>query len=144
MDTSETYIKQCEKATEIQKRHFDFMGMIRRISIQSQIDAQNKGIFESMDNKYYTNGTILIWLPRQDQLQEIIHDWKFELKQFSGAHGLLQDFAYWVEEESQLPCASMEQLWLAFVMSELYHKKWYNGEWRIENDRDNTDSKVTS
>ncbi len=31
---------------------------------------------------------------------------------------------------------SMEQLWLAFVMFQLYKKKWDNGEWRLEENRE--------
>ncbi len=65
----------------------------------------------------------------QDQLQEMIHDYKFSKRQFSSDHGLLLDFAYWVEEESKLPCASMEQLWLAFCMSEKFGKIWDGESW---------------
>lgn len=68
----------------------------------------------------------------QDQLQEMIHDLKYSKRQFSGSHGLLRDFGYWVEEESNLPCASMEQLWLAFVMKEKYQKVWTGNDWTKE------------
>lgn len=143
MDVSPEYVEMCEKAEEIQKgwkpTEWDYVFGERDKERQTlvlsgyctdggfygaELEEEHRGIRDIVGVNFP------IWLPRQDQLQEMIHDYKFSKRQFSGSHGLLRDFAYWVEEESKLPCASMEQLWLAFVMLTLYHKKWYNGEWQ--------------
>lgn len=64
-----------------------------------------------------------IWLPRQDQLQEMVK-WKDE------TDGQLLDrchvwFLDWAHTKSSEPFnLSMEQLWLAFVMKEEYQKRW--------------------
>ena len=55
MDTSETYVKMCEKAEEIQKNAND-------ISVLSDK-------FPDV-NSFWAKGNI--WLPRQDQLQEMV------------------------------------------------------------------------
>jgi hypothetical protein len=134
MDTSETYIKMCEKATEIQEGHQwefgDYFVYVGHVYILVSISED--GFYHGRNSLYETSwefrGNSLvpcIWLPHQDQLQEMIHDLKYYSKgQFSGSHGLIADFAFWVEAYSNLPCASMEQLWLVFVMKEKYNKIW--------------------
>ena len=87
----------------------------------------------------------LVWLPTQPQLQEMVHS-------FTGPYcgnwfidttpQLLEDLRNFIFNEKTGYITSMEQLWLAFVMLTLYHKKWYNGEWRVENDKDNTISET--
>ena len=68
-------------------------------------------------------------LERQDQLQDMLIE------------PLCKTFVYWMERfyiwadnrerhESMIGgCYSMEQLWLAFVINELYQKKWNGKEW---------------
>lgn len=120
MDKTETYIKMsdCPEIQELWKP--DIGGW----------DYTWDG--EDVDKPYWFHfrKEDYIWLPRQDQLQEMVHNLRFEQRRFSGDHGLLQDFAYWAEEESNLPCASMEELWLAFVMKEKYNKVWNGEEWK--------------
>ena len=69
----------------------------------------------------------LVWLPTQSQLQEMVRTvYLYEL---------IDCFTNWYDNEvavrglAQFDNASMEQLWLAFVMFELYSKKWSKGEW---------------
>ena len=81
----------------------------------------------------YTITTVYnaIWLPRQDQLQEMENP-----KGFSG----FIDWRGWLDniypdqenpfDVDAVRFNSWEQLWLAFIMSELYQKRWHNGEWR--------------
>lgn len=120
MDTSKEYIKMCESAEEIQKifyndREFDkrdFMEWIKK-----------------------PTGKVVIWLPRQDQLQEMVK------KETDGilceAFYIVTDFWFEVsyssdpniDEKINMCKWSMEQLWLAFVMKEKYKKIWNGTEW---------------
>jgi len=76
------------------------------------------------------------WLPRQDQLQEMVlpgdarySGWfLYGLSEFKSIGNKLG----WPTEEYYLRFESMEQLWLAFVMKEKYDKVWNGKEWRIE------------
>ena len=74
-----------------------------------------------------------IWLPRQDQLQAMLKDVRF----LGDAHtiGMCVWFANFVQDEffrlgeMQMSNPSMEWLWLAFVMKELYGKAWDGEDW---------------
>lgn len=76
------------------------------------------------------------WLPRQDQLQEMVKDgnhmhllaYKFALYFHGNLDPLYQDLGvdnYTVDSDN-----SMEQMWLAFVMKERYSKTWDGERWR--------------
>ncbi len=116
MDTSESYIKMCEKATEIQK-------------LERVIPDR---VFKVCETYPYQ-----IWLPRQDQLQEMldtdifkildrfiswIGNWDCEINDYC----VLNGFRLEIEEYK-----SMEQLWLAFVMKEKYNKVWNGKDWEV-------------
>jgi len=89
----------------------------------------------------YFNNKDSIWLPRQDQLQEMIRkDYKIVLSGFnfweSGgeiAHLKTDNTNIDIQIFSGLDMrdkfASMEQLWLAFVMQNLYRKVWDGNNW---------------
>ena len=64
-----------------------------------------------------------IWLPRQDQLQEMA-----EYRSIGKNLELLSEF--WNTKYCYDNFTTMEQLWLAFVMSEKYSKKWIDDEWK--------------
>jgi len=67
----------------------------------------------------------LVWLPRQDQLQNIISPYLQELLDtICEKDG---DIGYQFMHEYDLN--SMEQLWLAFVMKEKYKKTWDGEQW---------------
>lgn len=66
----------------------------------------------------------LIWLPRQDQLQEMVY--------YNGITGhLLNDFDRWyrIDSPQGVERWSFEQLWLAYVMKEKYGKVWNKEAW---------------
>ncbi len=76
-----------------------------------------------------------IWLPRQDQLQEMVAPTLpidgGVLRYANAARGFV--YALYQAVEKDAPSyfeqfASMEQLWLAFVMKEKHGKVW-NGKW---------------
>ena len=105
MDTSETYIKMCEKAVEIQRNR-------PPLTEHDYIIVRGRG-FPLFEN---------IWLPQQDQLQDI-HRWKFTDQAIR--------FWEWASEfnpETE-KLLSWEQLWLGFVMKERYSKIWNGEEW---------------
>ncbi len=122
MDISETYIKMCEKAEEIQEVRHD--GFEEGDCAYSMNDDGYTWLGSSHDS--YKRWEDDIWLPRQDQLQEMIGD-------FNKCLGMLHDFqcpevnAY--QQEWFEYCQSMEQLWLAFIMHENYNKVWDKENW---------------
>ncbi len=134
MDCGKDYILMCEKAfpDETPRGTLIVLG-IKDLAIDTE------GCFWNIKGKP-------IPLKSQDQLQEMMG--------IESMDGLLDKFTLFYYKWDGLSVegvntymnrfASMEQLWLAFVMLTLCHKKWYNGEWRIEDDRDNAISKVTS
>ena len=64
-----------------------------------------------------------IWLPRQDQLQEMIQD------RFQRPQDLCVVALELFRATAVGYCSSMEQLWLAFVMKEKYNKIWKEKDW---------------
>lgn len=131
MDTSETYIKMCKKAEKIQ-------------AIGTKLPkAHSANLWDSESNMMVTSlGEFWVfdtWIPRQDQLQEMMGLSDRQLmKQF-------RDFLWWITGVPQakypggvydnlsmpygvfLP--SFDQLWLAFVMKEKYGKVWNGEDW---------------
>lgn len=110
MDTSEQYIKQCDRAEEIQENY------------RNRTTDGHDFIFTPPAPK------LRIWLPRQDQLQEIVYP---EEKSFAKLERI---WNWWIKTENLGYCQSLEQLWLAFVMKEKFGKRWdnQNKEWRKE------------
>ena len=113
MDTSEAYAIMCYRAEEIQSL------------APSVRDGRN----------FWFGCNPHVWLPRQDQLQEMIED-KINMKEWRRLN-LLIDCAYsytssklleeqWREIQT---LESFEQLWLAFVMFEKFGKKWDGTGW---------------
>lgn len=119
MDTSETYIKMCAKAKEIQAAFID--------------DGSFHNYFHRVDAWHS-----LIWLPCQDQLQEMYLKTlnKDEQQSINIPIVILDDFSTWVLEDApdiairrHALHLSLEQLWLAFVMKKKYNKEWNGSEW---------------
>lgn len=101
MDTSETYVKMCEKAEEIQKQ---------------------KQLFD-VEDFYYDN----TWLPRQDQLQEMVL--KPANTRIDSIYRYISFLGIFMA--TCLLFDSLEKYQLAFVMKEKYGKIWNGGEWQI-------------
>ncbi len=113
MDNSEEYIEQCEKAKEIQKE------WTPKENDTVFGGKQCRAILYDIPNEMKKR--LLIWLPRQDQLQEML--WTVTAT----------DIYHWLRKVTEFQmrnsCQSMEQLWLAFVMKEKYNKTWDGKEW---------------
>jgi len=161
MDTSKKYIKMCEKAEEIQDSHikkpldvFFHKSVIKTITSFPGSSSQDIILENKYDLNYKSDirpkewNDYCIWLPTQDQLQEIILKDRYCLH-YQGRE-LIKDFYTFTHPEDMLEamfinsktneriskeCAyisaftSMEQLWLAFVMKEKYNKIWNGEEW---------------
>lgn len=159
MDISETYIKMCEKAEEIQalwkpstgdwftpKLNLDMGGSDDIFKPQQEVSVNTHW----MKGKGYCNGDIadwgedywcdgcaqietkwLTWLPRQDQLQEMVlpnTENADRLGSFLSRFWVFCSCFYQGELTFEV-FTSMEQLCLAFVMKENYNKIWNNEDW---------------
>jgi hypothetical protein len=128
MDTSESYFKMCQKATEIQS-HIK-VGLYKGMAGDwfAKPDKEVKYLIYILSaNCVQLNGTD-IWLPRQDQLQAMLLNY---LNFTSTTWGLLSAVYHktWKETEYYSLFISMEQLWLSFVMYEKYNKIWNGKDW---------------
>ena len=65
-----------------------------------------------------------VWLPRQDQLQEML-----EVTQPSEAAALINEFLEGEEKAAGYRCQSMEQVWLAVLMRRMYGSVWDGEKW---------------
>ena len=116
MDTSDKYVKMCGKAIEIQMAwvlaNGDFEVRLKhgRGQVEVHHHREMTAYYKPEDH---------LWLPRQDQLQEML-SWKFPNK-----------FRYivFVFFRDNKQFTSMEQFWLAFVMKEKYGKTWNGEDW---------------
>ena len=134
MDT--TFIKQCEKAEEIQKlwepKDGDFCWH----------DDAGDDIWGHWEFPAETSVVILtkekpkewwfswLWLPTQSQLQAMVafgNDLDHQLERFTEFVWRAFDYINGVTPIGYF--ASMEQLWLAFVQKELHQKVWNGSEW---------------
>jgi hypothetical protein len=126
VDTSEQYIKMCQKALEIQSEKCDFFEWGDYIAV-GDAKYEDVGMCEAGPRSNFDRQEGETWLPRQDQLQEMVGDPIFliigNLDTFYT--GGWRDEA-WGHEDWESP-QTMEQLWLMYVM---YHKhgKFWNGE----------------
>ena len=140
MDTTKTYTKMCEKSEEIQKlfnpdNRFNFLWdyslrercqIYYRYSGYKTFDIWSAGyagkhVWETDDGYEWT----CIWLPRQDQLQEMLAAPLMPIHLIHRLNEWWQGLGYWLDKTEW----SMEQLWLAFVMKEKYNKVWSGEVW---------------
>jgi hypothetical protein len=138
MDTSEIYIKMCDCA-EIQDLRSDIGGDDEKFFCPTDgdlvYDKDNDWSFIICGARhcnwsvgYYENADI--WLPRQDQLQEMVDDTddrKLSLIEKWTDQTYIDHWKPWGIFKS------FEQLWLAFVMSEKFGLIWNGTEWVTNN-----------
>lgn len=160
MDTTENNVVICEKAEEIRKKckyeEGDVFYTPFKYNDESGGSQASQNLITMLKNiggrRYYgyamksygfevgsvfsedPHGRLykledVVWLPRQDQLQEMIVK-VVDYETTAELEGKFHKFLVWLDEWD---FASMEQLWLAFVMKEKYNKSWNGKEW-VEND----------
>jgi hypothetical protein len=139
MDTSAEYNKKCTAAREVQEDwkinawDYCFCYRDKKVVVISGYE---------IDGGYYGHGVYdeeiegcgfdkHIWLPRQDQLQEMIDTIKYKKLPFLFNNFIYcYDMGYEISAINVMP--SMEQLWLAFVMKEKYSKVLNGEDWVVE------------
>ncbi len=115
MDISETYLRMCD-CPEIQELYPLAEEYLPNTCFY-------RGEFLPL-----THARLGVWLPRQDQLQEMIDP--------SCSQGARLDLIYYAYKflENDLVAMmrinSMEQLWLAFYMKEKFNKVWDGENWQ--------------
>ncbi len=120
MDTTPKYIKMCEGAGEIQKTEIQNGDWFcYRFEIEFEIKC-----FGSYGFRNHSDFTKIIWLPRQDQLQEMVKTYLFHI--WNEGHEKFHAMASTGQRDGHKigVFSSLEQLWLAFVMHEKYGKVW--------------------
>lgn len=129
MDTSETYIKMCD-CEEIQGQ---CQSLWRVVHIKGNIYINGKDggfnwcmdvIGDDDELKYVKR----IWLPRQDQIQEMLGENVKNSKML--VSGFLCGLWRFCKRPYYIVPRSFEKLWLAFYMSEYHNKTWEKDEWK--------------
>ena len=119
MDKTEIYVKMCREAKEIQEiKCKDYSS-----GLGFSLNYLGEKDFWSKDKK----GRI-VFLSRQDQLQEMlvgqdVNQMITGISHFHDNHSAQMELKKWSL------FGSMEQLWLAFVMSERFGKRWTGETW---------------
>ena len=157
MDCSVEYIKMCRKAVEVQEawepkvgdyiwRRYTLLGeeidsqiwdederqeiiiLTYASSVEGYIHATNEQgdtrIYKSHNDAHKSTS---IWLPRQDQLQDMVAPDIIFLHKCGAMVVWLEGQSLRVHKEF-----SGEMCWLAFVMWELHSKKWDGQNWAKE------------
>ncbi len=147
MDTSETYIKMSDyEEIQAARGRYAVIGSIWWFKGSNLLPEgvctyhRGKGQVVSgmWDEEDWMSLSIapnlFIWLPQQDELQEMIPDHSFlnlidyvwhEFSQYDG------DGSVFATPKYLMNVTSMDQLWLAFVQKELHNKVWDGEEWSI-------------
>lgn len=138
MDTSKQYIEMCKKAFEIYDgRYFiegDFLltksteHQESYIAVFTEHDCCGGDLCDGRKFNFFVSEEVECWLPRQDQLQELISKKLSWLDTPSGLIEALHKSFAWYDEYTTIE--TMEQFLLAFVMREIYDKQWIDNEWR--------------
>ena len=129
MDASEKYIEMCRAADEIQKAWEPSDGDYYRYFIldnpQVYIRSARHGV-DPVDPEHW------IWLPRQDQLQDLLDGDLTDIAEGFYDYMTAGGYNYECPEFNDTRCkeyGSMEQLWLAYVMESKYSKQWDGTAW---------------
>jgi hypothetical protein len=145
MDTTKEYIEMLKKATEIQELWVPAKGDIAlvedKIRIFKGISSVKRYIFDykEFNDPFFDSRTIAVdylstcvWIPRQDQLQEMVLDnWDIGslISAFNDFCHNKNDMGFGYPKPTCNYFKSYEQLWLAFVMKELFNKTWTGTDW---------------
>jgi len=139
----ETYIKMCEKAEEIQENHkweygdyflaehtvwcigsasFHYQNVEDGVPIRDILPIAS---MQTDDLEGAKISDSYVWLPRQDQLQEMVPSpMASTAPNFRIISELNRFYDYWDTNGIPNFLTTWEELWLAFVMKEKYSKVW--------------------
>ena len=124
---TDNYIKMCEQAEEIQKVWKPKIGDIFFTTLVKSINIYVDG-FAFLPNHNVSLSVLYIWLPIQEQLQDM-YGYKMPIHKiaFITRARYLIDKLYNFEYNNEY--TDMNELWLAFVMHEKYNKIWTGEKW---------------
>ncbi len=134
MDTSETYIQMCEKASEIQDNLVMFDPDKDGIDNLEACSGHHEVIIDTdiFFQHFIVNKESPIFLPRQDQLQGMYSQKVYDLIYTFGSEFIEDGYSTpdWAKDGNfEIKYTSMEQIWLAFVMHDKYSKIWDGTDW---------------
>jgi hypothetical protein len=133
MDISEKYIRMCSLAKEIQHKWSYDNGDY----VYDTIDG-DAGVWYWYQSKDCTE---LIWIPKQDQLQEICIEFFIQnmgMSKYEAFIHLLGSYASWLKEVHNIiwnigggykDVDSFEEMMLEYTMEMLHGKKWDGENW---------------
>ena len=142
MDITKIYVDRCEKSFELQglwkpemgdwfhAEHTDWQIGQAGFAYEGEYDEVPRLMYDGRPIPYLiaelsAEGWLhekLIWLPRQDQLQEMVKDTCDVVFCVANA---VNDGVFRGQD-----LITLEQLWLAFVMREKYNKQWKDDTWK--------------
>ncbi len=138
MDTSKEYIKMCERAAEIQKlwivKEADVVFGDRWPGYICAMGHMENFSIRPFNNKCHTGKWAwyqkeeVVWLPRQDQLQEMVIEKETPAGYFI-AEELYNDITDSYGRDKYWDFDTMEKFWLAYVMKENFNKIWNGEDW---------------
>lgn len=117
MNISKEYIKMCD-CPEIQEH--------KPKITKNKNWLTKEGVLIDIVGNYWSTGHYQAWLPRQDQIQEMLPD-IFSYREIVPLTQKFAKFTVMVIQKYRFMGRTMEQFWLAFYMHE-EHKKTWNGE----------------
>lgn len=127
MDKSPGYIRMCGGAAEIQEQWRPDFGDFY-VSMSLDIPSPCQTVCSDLETHLsYLKTLKAVWLPRQDQLQEMVmenHATPWDLA-IAFSNLLISDNSSYFDGFD-----SMEKLWLGFIMFNKYGRKWKDGEWK--------------
>ena len=147
MDATYRYVMMCQKAKEIQNlwnpKQCDFIinhedleeGLSFCKPAESMVQVVDMYYNEQDNERFLQECEDLkeqaLWLPRQDQLQRIIEPDNAEVYSVMRKVMEMQYHDYSKNAMVTAPelFYSMEQLWLAYIMREKFHKVWSEEDW---------------
>jgi hypothetical protein len=127
VDTTEKYIKMCALAKEIQRQWSYQNGDY----VYDTIDG-DAGVWYWHHSKDVSD---CIWLPRQDQLQELCINFYvriMDVSEYDAFVRLLESYSSWlrdVHSGGYQDVDTFEQLMLSFAMGIMYDRKWNKENW---------------
>jgi hypothetical protein len=120
----DTYIKMCD-CPEIQDKWKPKIGDFtdKGVIVSILLSFNPNDVFQTnQTGSYALEKHNFIWLPSQEQLQEMVSEGFNARQQLNRFNSFLRNYRARGKD-------SIKELWLAFVMQELHNKKWDVKKW---------------
>ncbi|WP_420266732.1 hypothetical protein [Candidatus Magnetominusculus dajiuhuensis] len=132
MDFSPAYIGMCEKAVFIQQIwnvaygdfYCDKSAVFATRDVSASISLVDDKVLIDVMNQGFKRSKA-VWLPRQDQLQELLN-----ITEPLAVIQMLNEFLSVVDDDTRRRWTSMEQLLLCAYALRTYKKTWTGADWK--------------